>query len=614
MADNDRNGHDRDRRDDRGRAGAGGRAGGNRRDDRGDRAGRPSGAGDDRRQAGDRQPRGAGENRGGGARGGGEVRRNAQGRERNRGGERSFSASAPARRGRTSDPARLAAFETLRAVSADDAYANLVLPARLRRHGLSGRDAGFATELAYGSLRSLGTWDAILARCVDRPLESVDAPVRDALRLGVHQLLAMRVPAHAALDQTVALAREAIGAGPSGFINAVLRRVSERSLDDWLQELTAGVDDTTAAGLRYSHPTWVVRAMRQALVAHGRDAGELTDLLTADNAAPVVNLVALPGLGDLDEVLAAGAHEGELAAGSASIAAGDLSRFTGVQDGTVRIQDVGSQLVARVLAAAPVQPASTGDADIDGTDGERWLDGCAGPGGKAALLAALALESGATVTANEPAPHRADLVRRALGAVPEAAWRITERDARDIGAEETGRYDRVLVDVPCSGLGALRRRPEARWRRTPADVAQLGALQRDLLRSAIAATRPGGVVAYATCSPHPAETVAVVDDVLRAYPGVELLDTPAVLDDAALVPLHAGGIEGSDRDAPGPRTAQLWPHVHGTDAMFLALLRVPANADAPSAGTQNTTTQTTSTQNTRTQNTSTQHTRTTEAP
>ncbi|MEH0109988.1 RsmB/NOP family class I SAM-dependent RNA methyltransferase [Tersicoccus sp. MR15.9] len=517
------------------------------------------------------------------------MRRNAQGRERNRGGERHFSSSAPARRGRSSDPARLAAFETLRAVSADDAYANLVLPARLRRHGLTGRDAGFATELAYGSLRSMGTWDAILARCVDRPLDTVDPPVRDALRLGVHQLLAMRVPPHAALDQTVALAREAIGAGPSGFINAVLRRVSERSLDDWLDELTTGVDDTTAAGLRYSHPTWVVRAMRQALVAHGRDAGELTDLLAADNAAPVVNLVALPGLGDLAEEFAAGAEPGELAVGSATIAAGDLSRFAGVQDGTVRIQDTGSQLVARALAAAPVDGADADRANPDGAstassgtataDGERWLDGCAGPGGKAALLAALALQQGATVTANEPAPHRADLVRRALAAVPETAWRITERDGRAIGGDEPAGYDRVLVDVPCSGLGALRRRPEARWRRSPADVAQLGALQRDLLRSAIAATRPGGVVAYATCSPHPAETVAVVDDVLRRTPGVELLDTPAVLDAAALTPLHAGGTAGSDRDAPGPRTAQLWPHVHGTDAMFLALLRVPAAAD-----------------------------------
>ncbi|GGC89277.1 rRNA cytosine-C5-methyltransferase [Tersicoccus solisilvae] len=508
--------------------------------------------------------------------GGGEVRRNAQGRERNRGGERRFSSAAPARRGRTSDPARLAAYETLRAVSADDAYANLVLPARLRRHGLSGRDAGFATELAYGALRSLGTWDAILSRCIDRPLDAVDAPVRDALRLGVHQLLAMRVPAHAALDQTVALARETIGAGPSGFINAVLRRVAERSLDAWLDELTSGTDETTAAGLRYHHPTWVVRALRQALVAHGRDAAELTDLLAADNAAPVVHLLALPGLGDLDEMLAAGARPGELAAGSATIAAGDLSRFTGVQDGTVRIQDAGSQLVARALAAAPV----AGGEGQDG-GGERWLDGCAGPGGKAALLAALALERGAVVTANEPASHRADLVRRALAAVPERAWRITERDARDIGGEETAGYDRVLVDVPCSGLGAFRRRPEARWRRTPADVARLGSLQRDLLRSALAATRPGGVVAYATCSPHVAETTAVVDDVLRANPGVELLDTPAVLDAAALVPLHAGGAAGSERDAPGPRTAQLWPHVHGTDAMFLALLRVPATPGGP---------------------------------
>ncbi|MDQ0864444.1 RsmB/NOP family class I SAM-dependent RNA methyltransferase [Arthrobacter globiformis] len=514
----------------------------------------------------------------GGSGGGGASRRNAQGRERNRGPQRSYTESAPSQRTRRADPARLVAFEVLRAVAAEDAYANLVLPARIRQHGLDRRDAGFATELSYGALRSQGTYDAILARCVDRPLDKLDPAVLDALRIGVHQLLAMRVPAHAALDQTVGLARAVIGAGPSALINAVLRKVSARSLDEWLDELVAGEqDENKVASVRYAHPEWIVRALRQSLVAHGRPVGEINDLLEADNAAPVVNLVALPGLGSLDEALENGAVPGELVEGSALSSGGDLGRLESVRSGTTRVQDVGSQLVARALAAAGLEAgrgenagrgANAADAESaatgENTAGEAWLDLCAGPGGKAALLGALANERGATLLANEPAPHRAKLVSQALSAVPSDVWTVRTGDGREIGAERPAAFDRVLVDVPCSGLGALRRRPESRWRRTPKDLADLGPLQRDLLNSALAAVRPGGVVAYVTCSPHPAETTAVVSDVLRKRDDLELLDAGSVLDAVSL---------GTGLGAGHEKTAQLWPHVHSTDAMFLALIR-----------------------------------------
>ena len=479
-------------------------------------------SGHEDRQGGDR--RGDRDRRPGG------PRRSARGHERNRRAQsdRAFSSSAPAGRTRRADPARLAAFETLRAVSEEGAYGNLVLPKLVRAHRLDRRDAGFATELAYGALRWQGTWDAVLARCVDRPLGELDGAVLDALRLGTHQLLAMRVPDHAALDQTVGLVRAVIGAGPGGLVNAVLRKVAARDLPAWIAELTAeAVDETARLGLAHAHPAWVVRALRQALTAHGRDAAELEALLEADNAAPVVNLVALPGLGDLDEALAAGQ-----------------------------------------------------DAD-GGAGGGRWLDMCAGPGGKAALLAALADRQGAHLTANEVAPHRAELVRRALRPVPERAWTVRTGDGRAADellggrpVEEAG-FDRVLVDAPCTGLGALRRRPESRWRRTPRDLAELGPLQRELLHAALDVARPGGLVAYATCSPHAAETLAVVQDVLARREDAELVD--------ALAPVRAAALPGSldgDRDPSrpwagesGPATVQLWPHVHGTDAMFLALLR-----------------------------------------
>ncbi|VXB16921.1 Ribosomal RNA small subunit methyltransferase B [Arthrobacter sp. 9AX] len=503
----------------------------------------------------------------GGGRGNGGPRdssnRNAKGRERNRTSQRSFTDNAPSQRTRRADPARLVAFEVLRAVAAEDAYANLVLPARIRHHGLDKRDAGFATELSYGALRGQGTYDAILARCVDRPLDQLDPAILDALRLGAHQLLAMRVPAHAALDQTVGLARAVIGAGPSTLINAVLRKVTAHPLEEWLDLLVAGEsDDTKVASLRYAHPEWIVRAMRQSLVAHGRPASEINDLLEADNAAPVVNLVALPGIGSLDEALENGAAPGELVEGSALSSGGDLGRLASVREGSTRVQDVGSQLVARAMAAVDLGGHDPDDAAAAGGT-EAWLDLCAGPGGKAALLGALANQRGATLLANEPAPHRAKLVSQALSAVPRETWQVRTGDGRDVGTEKPEAFDRVLVDVPCSGLGALRRRPESRWRRTPKDLADLGPLQRELLTSALAAVRPGGVVAYVTCSPHPAETTAVVTDALRKRDDLELLEAGQVLDSVSLTGNLAAG-HGS--------TAQLWPHIHGTDAMFLALI------------------------------------------
>ena len=531
--------------------------------------------------------------------GGGASQRNKSGRERNRRtmASREFSAVAPSARSRTADTARATVFEVLRAVAESDAYANLVLPKAIRSHRLDHRDAGFATELTYGTLRHQGTYDAILCHCVDRPLEKLGLTTLIVLRMGVHQLLNMRVPAHAALNQSVSLAREKIGAGPASFINAVLRRVSERTPEQWYELIVdEAKDETERLALLASHPGWIVRSMRQALVAHGRPASAIEALLEADNLAPIVNLVALPNLGTLDEAREQGAVDGELVEGSALYASGDLARLESVREGTVRAQDAGSQLVARALAAAPLEGSDTA-----------WLDLCAGPGGKAALLGALGLERGASLIANEAAPHRAQLVESSLRPLPNNSYAVLTGHGRQIrstlhkhaselpGAIEPGRlFDRVMVDVPCSGLGALRRRPEARWRKSPRDIAELLPLQRQLLDAAIEVTRPGGIIAYVTCSPHAAETQNIVAEVLETG-AVSLLDSAAVLREVAL---HSEGTNGEpvsvlagEKD-PGytpvvkpkkgapvikasahPTTAQLWPHVHGTDAMFLALLR-----------------------------------------
>ncbi|UNX56380.1 RsmB/NOP family class I SAM-dependent RNA methyltransferase [Georgenia sp. TF02-10] len=455
--------------------------------------------------------------------------------------------------------------DVLRAVATSDAYANLVLPGLLRERGVTGRDAAFATELAYGTLRLRGRYDAILSRCTrGRALDTLDPAVLDVLRLGAHQLLGMRVPAHAAVAETVALTREAVGPAPTGLVNAVLRAVAARSTEEWLAVVAdevdpAGEDDVARLSATESHPPWVTRALRQALLADGRDAGELADLLRADNDPPGVTLVARPGLvGPADLAAKVAAQTGERPAPgrwsprAVLLGGGDPGRLPAVRAAAAGVQDEGSQLVALALAAAPVPERDTA-----------WLDLCAGPGGKAALLGALAARRGVTLLANEVAPHRADLVRAAVAALPAGTVTVQVGDGRAVGPAHPGAFDRVLVDAPCTGLGALRRRPEARWRRTPADLAGLGALQRELLGAALDATRPGGVVAYATCSPHLAETRTVVTDVTGRRGDVEVLDAAAVVQEVGRRPLP--GLAGP--------FVQLWPHLHGTDAMFLALLR-----------------------------------------
>ncbi|WP_237212295.1 RsmB/NOP family class I SAM-dependent RNA methyltransferase [Rothia nasimurium] len=562
-----------------------GRSGARKRDDR-TQQGQAGGTPNPRGSRGNRNPGGEPQVKRGG---GGETRRNAKGHERNRKAvkDRTFSASAPSQRARTADRARAVAFEVLSAVALEDSYANLVLPKAIRAARLDARDAGFATELTYGTLRNQGTYDAILAHCVDRPVEKIGTKILLVLRLGVHQLLAMRVPDHAALNQTVALARAEIGSGPANFVNAVLRRVSERTPEDWYALIAEEApDELTRLALEKSHPAWVVRSFRQALAAHGRKPDEVEALLDADNASPVVNLVALPGLGDLDEARAAGAEEGPLVEGAALYSAGDLARLESVREGVVRAQDAGSQLVARALADAP----------LEGSD-SNWLDLCAGPGGKAALLGALGAQRGARLLANEAAEHRAELVRRSLAPLPSGTYSVVAGDGRQIARTVAeGRnlpegmpagvlFDRVMVDVPCSGLGALRRRPEARWRKSPRDIAELLPLQLDLFTAAASVTRPGGLIAYVTCSPHTAETQSIVHDILRKV-DVTLLDSGAALRAVARADEAGASVLTGELDpaftpeapkgaalAEGATTAQLWPHLHGTDAMFFALFR-----------------------------------------
>jgi 16S rRNA (cytosine967-C5)-methyltransferase len=441
-------------------------------------------------------------------------------------------------RRRRPDRARRVAFDALRAVNAEGAYANLILPALLRERGLTGRDAAFATELLAGTCRWQGSYDVIIAAAAGRPLSEFQPAVVDLLRLGVHQILSMRVPVPAAVAASVDLAAATVGERVTGLANAVLRRVAERPLDDWLDQQSEGRDEHDRLALRTAHPRWIVDAYAELL-----PASELQQALAANNSSPDVSLAIRPGLAEPSDLVGAGAEPSRYSPFGARWR-GDPAQLRLVRDGRAGVQDEGSQLVAAALARveAPAGP---------------WLDMCAGPGGKTALLAGLAGPDELLLAA-EVAPHRAALVRQAVRAYLAPPPVLVADGTRPPWRPAT--FARVLVDAPCTGLGALRRRPESRWRRQPAEVEPLHHLQLALLASAIDSTVPGGVVGYVTCSPHRRETVDVVAETLAGR------------DDVAVVP--AGRLLPSAvEDATTGEFVQLWPHRHGTDAMFAAYLR-----------------------------------------
>lgn len=438
------------------------------------------------------------------------------------------------------DPVRLTAYDVLKAVRVDGAYANLILPKLLTERRLSGRDAALATELAYGTLRAQGQLDAVLSVCVDRPLAQVDPPVLDVLRLGAYQLLRTRIPTHAAVSATVDVARTILSAGPASFTNAVLRKVAAQPLPDWLAQLQPA-NAMAALALETAHPRWVAQAFADALKG---DLEQTRKALVADDLRPAVHLVARR-MEREQLVVDSGGIAGPWSPRAVRLeGGGSPGEIPAVRDGRAAVQDEGSQLMGLALAQV----------SVEGPD-RLWVDLCAGPGGKAALLQELAQECGASLVALELQPHRSSLVRSS------GVRHVVTADARRPPLTE-GCADRVLLDAPCSGLGALRRRPEARWRRQPSDLPGLTALQGQLLDAGVALLRPGGVLAYVTCSPHLAETAVPVLDVLRRHPGLEQVDAR---------PLLAGVPDLGD----GP-AVQLWPHLHGTDAMFLAVLRKPS--------------------------------------
>ncbi len=439
------------------------------------------------------------------------------------------------------DAVRVLVYDILSEVNRRGGYSNLLLPQVLTASNFEVRDKGFATELLYGTLRMQGRHDYILQQVADRPWSEVDPGIVDICRLGVHQLFEMRVATHAAVAATVELARKVIGESKASYVNAILRKVSAKSLEEWLAPLDEIKDPVVKLAILYSHPEWIVSAYYDLL----KDFASVEEELAANNVPASPTLVSWPGESTQEELVELGGVATKFSPYGARFE-GSPGSLELIRHRKAGVQDEGSQLVADIFMKFADKA-------------EDILDLCAGPGGKAALISHLARSKGKKFVANEISEPRAALVKRVIGSFP-----VIVGDGRDI-ASQPQRFDAILADVPCTGLGALRRRPEVRWRRTLQDLRALTELQRELSDAAISVLNDGGIFGYATCSPHFAETSAQVQMILKNHPELEQLDV------AEYVPSK---LIGATR---GPNLS-LWTGRHETDSMFLAIFRkrVPA--------------------------------------
>ena len=424
------------------------------------------------------------------------------------------------------DNPRLLAFEVLAEVGLQGAYSNLILPKALSESILEANDRALCTELVYGTLRMQGRHDHFISAASDRSLEQIDPKALIVLRLGTHQLKQMRVPSHAAIYESVELAKKVVGKSTASFVNAILRKID--SLD--FEQLSKPTQEYARLALEYSHPEWIVSSYFDSL----KNSSDVISLLQANNNPAKPTLIAWPGLATQGELLEAGA----LAIATSSVAAtfdGNPGDIAAIRERRAGVQDLGSQLVVEKFYDQ-FKPNL------------RWLDLCAGPGGKAAYLSALLKRDGGSLLANEISNERAKLVSQVMH-----HGEVNICDGRSM-PDELGKFDRILLDAPCTGIGALRRRPEVRWRRNLQDLKNLTQLQSELLESATRLLSPGGIIAYVTCSSHQAETKFQIRSFLKQHSNFTRI---SVQDERA-------DIDGD---------LQLWPHRDGTDAMFLSLLR-----------------------------------------
>ncbi len=468
-------------------------------------------------------------------------------------------------------PARALAYETIRATFEGDAHTERAFRAAADELGLEGRERAQAQRLTFGAVQRRGTIDAALDRLVDRPLRDLDPPVLAALRLGAYELLfADATPDHAAVDQAVELTKQAGAAHAAGFVNAVLRRAARER--EALADSLLGDDSTPEkAAVAHSAPEWMARMWWEEL---GPD--DARSLLAACNEPAELAFRVNPLATDRDAVLAKLRAAGVDASGAPYVPMGAIKR-TGSEwplevAEQVVVRGRGGDAVGEMVSAGWLTPQSRGSAAVvevlDPQPGEHLLDLCAGPGIKTGQIAARMGDRGEVISVESDA-ERAEEVAAQARRLGLRSVTVIESDAA-VSAEAGGGarlgegFDRVLLDPPCSDLGALASRPDARWRKSPATIERLVELQARLLRNGLRALRPGGVLVYSTCTVSRREN----EDQVAALRAAA---------DAGEVPLFT--TEDLGARAPGlaapadPRCLQVRPDRDRTTGFFICRLR-----------------------------------------
>jgi 16S rRNA (cytosine967-C5)-methyltransferase len=448
--------------------------------------------------------------------------------------------------------ARKIAFETLRRVEAEGAYASEVLHTVLGP-GIKNEDAALATELTMGVLRWRGLLDFLLERQLKKPVARLDLAVAIALRIGLYQLRFLeRIPARAAVNESVELVKHARKASAASLVNAVLRKLAAEAHAPAARFLPADLPAAERLSILHSHPRWMVERW---LARFGE--ARTTALLEANNRAPRLSC-ALHDPSDRELVLAElkkdgmATDEGRLLRSAFAVSGGSPARTAAFLAGQISIQDEASQAVSLLL---------------DVHEGDRVLDLCAAPGGKTATLARAAGAKGSVVAADLH-PHRLRAMREQLKRINLAQVTLVNLDATKRLPFRIG-FDRILVDAPCSGTGTLSRHPEIRWRLRPEQLPELHQLQAAILCRALEGLAPGGRLVYSTCSLEPEENEEVVAEALRENESIKRVAGSTV--SATLEKYLAPGVQpaelidasGQFRTLPGEQT---------TDGFFAAVL------------------------------------------
>ena len=440
----------------------------------------------------------------------------------------------------SASPARAAVFDILLRVELQDAYASELMHSG-RLDSLSQADRGLTTEIVMGVLRWRSRLDSVIAANSSRPLNRLDTEVLLALRIAAYQILFLtRIPARAAINESVELVKRARKASAAAFVNAVLRKLSDRGFAVE-QQPTGSEQSPGQLADEFAHPQWLVARWihnfgsrtAEALCAHGQRVPS-TAIRVEDEAVP-------------RELEADGIQlaPGALLTSARLVTGGEITQTRALREGRASIQDEASQLVALLVGR-----------------GSRILDSCAAPGSKTAAIAAR--NPDAVIVAAELHPHRADLLRQRVRA---ANVHVVTTDATNL--EMSSDFDRVLADVPCSGTGTLARNPEIKWRLKAADLPDLHVRQVAILQSALGQLAPGGRAVYSTCSLEPEENQSVVDEVLAASLDYRLLDCRLELER-----LQAGGELALDDVGSLLNGAYLrtFPGIHPSDGFFAAII------------------------------------------